>query len=344
MLNKKLILPVYLLLTLPLFSASFKITGYLPSYRLESTERAVGNSVLDLTGYIPGYEADRTKNIRDFPRSYKVKSIESWYGNNLSDIIYFSIKPGLNGSLDLSSIKERDLERLKNINNFFNTELHISVSGNSDRFFPVSSDENLREIFIKNLYDFCRDNNFSGVDFDWEFPQTEEEINKFYLLISDTVNLFNSNNMTVSAAVSRHRPLNQEIYNKLNIINLMTYDFVGRHSTYESTVEAVEYMMIAYGIPPGKIKLGIPFYGRIYNGRHPQYWSKAMSYSQIRDNFASESSGDEAGGYYFNDIETVIKKTNYAKENNLGGVMIWELGQDTLDEYSLLNAINGAIY
>ena len=42
---------------------------------------------------------------------------------------------------------------------------------------------------------------------------------------------------------------------------------------------------------------------------------------------------------YFNGPETIAKKTRYAIEAGLGGVMIWELGQDAEGEASLLQAI-----
>lgn len=45
---------------------------------------------------------------------------------------------------------------------------------------------------------------------------------------------------------------------------------------------------------------------------------------------------------YYNGVDLIEKKTRYAKEN-LGGVMIWELTQDTGDAgKSLLQAIGRA--
>ena len=37
---------------------------------------------------------------------------------------------------------------------------------------------------------------------------------------------------------------------------------------------------------------------------------------------------DEAGGYYFNGPDLIMRKTRLARELGLGGVMIWEVGQD----------------
>ncbi len=43
---------------------------------------------------------------------------------------------------------------------------------------------------------------------------------------------------------------------------------------------------------------------------------------------------------YYNGVDTITEKTLYAKEN-LGGIMIWELTQDTSDPgRSLLRAID----
>ena len=45
---------------------------------------------------------------------------------------------------------------------------------------------------------------------------------------------------------------------------------------------------------------------------------------------------------YYNGVDTIAAKTRYAREN-LGGIMIWELTQDTSDpDRSLLRTIGKA--
>lgn len=51
---------------------------------------------------------------------------------------------------------------------------------------------------------------------------------------------------------------------------------------------------------------------------------------------------DEAGGWYFNGIGTMRAKTRFAQTRKLRGVMLWELGQDSADETSLLRAVRQA--
>jgi len=54
---------------------------------------------------------------------------------------------------------------------------------------------------------------------------------------------------------------------------------------------------------------------------------------------APSAEADEAGGFYYNGPVMIRKKTRLASESGLNGIMIWEVGQDTNDESSLLRAI-----
>eukprot|EP00041_Stephanoeca_diplocostata_P036468 m.1333979 g.1333979 ORF g.1333979 m.1333979 type:complete len:127 (+) comp24872_c0_seq14:1144-1524(+) len=60
---------------------------------------------------------------------------------------------------------------------------------------------------------------------------------------------------------------------------------------------------------------------------------------------------DEVGNQYFNGVSMIEEKTRYALDQRLGGVMIWEVGQDNFindesalhQENSLLRAISRVI-
>lgn len=327
-------------------AAPLQITGYLPAYRLESTDRALGSEVLDLSGFSPDYSSRRIVSplnleyaVRSFPASYRFEKIEDWYGRNVDEIIYFSLMPGEDGSLNKSSFDNRDMARLSNISHLYGTRLTLAVSGSSEQFAQLARDESLREKFLAELALFSREKGFTGVDLDWEYPKNDEESGNFALLVGRAKEIMEPLGIKLSAAVSRSHLLSGDVLDTLDSVNLMAYDNYGRHSTYESAVEAVEYLKIRYDVDPGKIRLGIPFYGRIYSGLDPQYWTRTMIYRDIRKEYDPDPQSDEAGGFYFNGLDTVRKKTAYARENGLGGVMIWELGQDSLDSSSLLEAI-----
>src|SRR5262249_39542096 len=97
--------------------------------------------------------------------------------------------------------------------------------------------------------------------------------------------------------------------------------------------------LIRRGVPPAKVCLGLPFYGR---GVDAASRTRTLPYAELVKKYRPAPDVDEVGGGYFNGIETVERKTRYAAEHKLAGVMVWEVGQDTRDEHSLLRAIRRA--
>jgi GH18 family chitinase len=118
----------------------------------------------------------------------------------------------------------------------------------------------------------------------------------------------------------------------------MAYDNGGRHSTLELAFDSAD-KLLRQGVPSRKICLGIPFYGRPSEGK----FGDATTYAEIAGQHKLKPIDDEAAGLYFNGPETVARKVRLARRLKLGGVMIWEIGQDTTDaERSLLRAIREA--
>lgn len=110
-----------------------------------------------------------------------------------------------------------------------------------------------------------------------------------------------------------------------------------RHSSYQFAVNSGNYWRKTRKMPAKKVILGVPFYGR-------PSWA---SYETILQTDKNAYKKDIATIYgmeaYYNGLPTIRKKTKYAI-NHFGGVMIWEITQDTtIKKYSLLTAIQQAI-
>lgn len=122
---------------------------------------------------------------------------------------------------------------------------------------------------------------------------------------------------------------------------------------------------INLGVKPEQIIIGAAFYGRAWKGVPPKNnglyqpnegpyigWS---SYSQIRKEFETNNNYKRywdsiASAPYlysakdrifisYDDSVSVRLKTNYALKNKLGGIMFWQLGNDTKEKNNLLDAI-----
>lgn len=123
--------------------------------------------------------------------------------------------------------------------------------------------------------------------------------------------------------------------------------------------------LIQEGVDPKQIVIGGAFYGRVWKGVPPTNnglyqlsggmhigW---MAYHQIREKYESNPNfqqywDDKAQAPFmynakdslmlsYDDTVSVALKTRYAMEKGIGGIMFWELGNDTKEEGSLLDAI-----
>lgn len=143
----------------------------------------------------------------------------------------------------------------------------------------------------------------------------------------------------VSTTVPSWLELPKTIWKDVDRIHLISFDYEGKHSTFEQAKRDAEFML-KKGAPAWKLHLGVPLYGRkiIERGQGP-----ALGIGEIIRQFSPKPEVDEAGGYFFNGPETLKNKVALSRELNLGGVYAWEIGQDSsLAENSLLRQLIAA--
>lgn len=254
---------------------------------------------------------------------------------HLTDILYFSAEPRADGTLDTSRLNEDTWQTLIALKLQKGICIHLSVGGweRSSTFAPMVADPNTREKFIDTIIEFALAHNLDGVDFDWEFPKDRTEFDNYVLFLTETKEAFSKHNLLVSVALSPGQNFPLGSFAVVDRVHVMSYDHAGKHSTYEQAVKDLQIFLDA-GIPPEKLILGIPFYGR--NIQPP---NRELSYAEIMQQYQPAFNVDEMDGIYFNGIDTVQRKTCYAMSENIGGVMVWELAHDTIDDSSLLKRI-----
>ena len=144
--------------------------------------------------------------------------------------------------------------------------------------------------------------------------------------------------------VTRFSNITDEALQTFDFINLMAYDFTGpwnptvsgQHSSYDNAVRSINYWKNTVGISGSKLTLGVPFYGYDFTNSSNV---TAFSYGQIVNLQASNSELDNVGLKFYNGRPTIKSKVKLASEQ-ASGIMIWELGQDSFSEYSLLKTIH----
>jgi chitinase len=119
---------------------------------------------------------------------------------------------------------------------------------------------------------------------------------------------------------------------------------------------------LAAGIPPSKIVLGVPFYGRGWTGVNPknhgflQPYENAVEFpwSELSTQTGFERHWDPIAKAPFlwnpesrtfvsyDDPESLRIKAQFVREHGLGGLMYWEHSHDPNEE--LLDALVQAVY
>lgn len=143
------------------------------------------------------------------------------------------------------------------------------------------------------------------------------------------------------------------------------YDSGHTLDPHPRSAQKIVGFLIEQGVNPGQIVIGAAFYGRVWKGVPPAnnglyQLSGGISigwyaYHQIREKLESDTAyvrywDEQAQAAYmynatdslmlsYDDTVSVALKARYAMEKGLGGIMFWELGNDTREKGSLLDAI-----
>jgi len=275
-----------------------------------------------VVGYLPDY-----------------RTLDPAWGRYVTDIVYFSASLRPSGKLDTDRLRVQTPAALREMSAVYGTRIFVAVGGweRSQNFAAVATDPALRARAVQAITTYCLENGLDGVDFDWEFPDNAAERAGYVALLGEVHQAFAPHHLRVSVALAAWQDLGDELYAVVDRIHVMAYDHEGRHSTLEQAAGDIQ-AFLERGAPPEKLLLGVPFYGRSLD-----HWDNAFTYAEIVARYHPALDVDEAGGIYFNGIATIQQKTRYALSQQLGGVMIWELGQDTPGDPSLLRAIDQAI-
>ncbi|MDO5602706.1 MAG: glycosyl hydrolase family 18 protein [Oscillospiraceae bacterium] len=217
-------------------------------------------------------------------------------------------------------------------------------------FISATDTPEKRKKFVDAIIALCDEYGFDGVDMDWEHPRVDGTSASQYeaLMLELSQRLHAEGRLLTSAVISGATPDGNIYYdaaahtnavlNAVDWINVMAYDGGDgeRHSGYDFAVACGVYWHETRGLPSEKVVLGVPFYAR------PSWAAYDDILAAVPTAGQSDIADYNGMQVYYNGVDTIQKKTRYAK-GNLGGIMIWEVTQDTADRsQSLLAAIGEA--
>lgn len=232
-------------------------------------------------------------------------------------------------------------------------KVYIAIGGwgYDSVFAAIAADSYKTDNFVKSVMDTIYQYNLDGIDMDWEYPDSGDEPRNFSTMISKLHSATSEAGKGLTAAIIAGvnaegegtwaaKGIQDEAIAKLDWLNLMVYDgqyggVMEHHSSYEFAANTIAYWKNTRGVSAEKLMLGVPFYGRNSS-------DAAITYKQIINADPSKAYSDYSQGYYYNGITTMKKKTQLAQEE-VGGIMIWEITQDIQGTNSLQGAIVNSI-
>ncbi len=258
--------------------------------------------------------------------------------------------PDINGNLVFSG--NADIKPIVKKGHEADLKVFVSLAGggrpDTTIWKSVLSPEK-RSVFIKGILDYVADNDLDGVDVDIEgnlLPYIGDLYTPFVLELRDALHARGKGITTALGATRVHEAVTQESLFAYDFINVMVYDKtgiwrpddIGPHSPFSYAVDAIKYWNEVRMIPLDKIILGLPFYG--FDFTPP---ARYINYKEIIKDDVELAYQDSTGMRFYNGIPMISRKTQLAKDM-LGGVMIWEISCDTLqNDLSLMRAMDQTI-
>lgn len=240
---------------------------------------------------------------------------------------------------------------------------HINGGESYDYFKAAISSPASRNKLVHELVSFTEKEKLHGVDIDFEHPRSKEDARYLAEFAKELSEQLTPKGKELSIAVNAkvHSVTGTEIHSVVfepsmfkyfDHVNLMAYDgqWDGEYnaanlSPYSYSANIVAYWTALFdkqGYSREKLTLGVPLYAQ------PEDPSvKQVSFEALINHHPDNASKDQVvlngTTYHYNGHSTLIKKTDLALSQKLGGMMLWEAGLDAKGKHSATALIAGEL-
>jgi chitinase len=356
----------------------------------------------EVIGYFPGWRPDTIDTAMSVARipydKLTIINYAFWYPRPDGQIV------GRDTLGDATYLRGPAGSRLVDRAHDRGVKVMLSLGGwdASDNFPSAASTEAARTAFSASCLETVRRYGFDGIDIDWEYPGfadhhgTPADRANFPLLLRRLRDSLaaeeqrTGKTLLLTAALPAGRTQlggvdMPAVLPLLDQVNLMTYDYHGTWETVsghnsplyasrtDDSLRCVEASYLLYtgelGVPPGKLNIGVPFYGHAYRacgglhepagGPDTAFFGEGPSFSDVRKAMGAFTRrwdekacvpylvrSDGAVFVSYDDERSVGLKAEFVRDHRLRGVIIWEITLDYMPDGStpLLDAVDAVFH
>lgn len=236
-------------------------------------------------------------------------------------------------------------------------KVSLSIGGwKSGRFSEMAADSALRASFATDCQRVVQQFNLDGIDIDWEYPTitwagisaSPDDTENFTLLMADIRKAIGNDKLLTLASHASARFIDFEAVNPyVDFVNIMTYEMAPppkHHSAlHHSKLSGQLYGEVAVnkhieaGMPPEKLTLGIPFYGKMGTDNLKIDYKDIIrleGYTENWDDNAKVPYLNNSRGEFvctYENARSIGFKCQYLCNRGLLGAMYWDYDGDDPD-------------
>lgn len=232
----------------------------------------------------------------------------------------------------------------------------LSIGGwGSGRFSEMAANDEYRRAFAADCDRVVKEFALDGIDIDWEYPTSSmanissspDDTENFTLLMQDIrATIGNEKELTLATVASARYIDFKAILPSVDFVNIMAYDMASapkHHSAlYPSghsgdiTSDGAVTAHLKAGVPPSKLVMGMPFYGRGGDG-YPSFqdYNKVgntdTQYTEKWDEVAQVpylADKNDTLVFGFENPRSLAIKCQYILDKDLLGGMYWDYSGD----------------
>lgn len=275
--------------------------------------------------------------------------------DKLTHIMYAFLIPNSDGTV-LPVEKPEQLKEMVEKAHTSGVQVFISVGGWSynneplaPRFEVIADNSESRGVFIENILAVVDEYDLDGVELDWEYPEMTSG-QKYEDLVVEMAAALAQEDKELTAALNGawsntegpevSKLVTDKCLEAFSFINVMSYDINNdHHSPLWFAEPSIGYYTENRKVPQDKVVLGMPLYARPSWLQYRQLVEIDPAYAYQDFVPAGKASGLDS---YYNGLNTLREKTALAYRK-AGGVMLFDINEDTTDQYSVLNMIEEVI-